>query len=60
MTRLDRIVLDELRRAAAELGRESVPTILLYGRVVERIDVSMADLQAALQRLGASGNMRPR
>jgi hypothetical protein len=61
LNRLERIILQELRRAAVELGREDVPTTLLYGRVVERIDVSVAELQAALERLGAaSGNMRSR
>lgn len=51
LTRLERIILVELARARRELGREDVPTALLYGRVVERVDVSVAELQATLARL---------
>ncbi len=53
LTRLDRVLLWQLGEARAELGRESVPTVLLYGRVVEHISVSPAEFQAALARLGA-------
>ena len=60
LSRLERIVLHELHRASAELGRSDVPTTLLYGRVVERIDVSVAELQATLRRLTGSGNIRGR
>lgn len=52
LTRLERVVLWQLGEARAELGRESVPTALLYGRVVEHIAVSPAEFQAALTRLG--------
>jgi hypothetical protein len=55
LTRLERVILVELHRAAKELGRESVPTALLYGRVVEHVDVSVEELQAALQRLAGRG-----
>jgi hypothetical protein len=51
LTRLERIILWQLREAQRELGRQSVPTTLLYGRVVEHIDVSVAEFQAAVQRL---------
>lgn len=55
LTRLERILLWQLRAAETELGR-SVPTALLYGRVVEHIDVSVDEFQATLQRLvGAYG-----
>jgi hypothetical protein len=59
LTRLERIVLLELRRAASELGRPEglVPTTLLYGRVAERIDVTVDELQATLRRLSGSGNI---
>jgi hypothetical protein len=50
LTRLERVVLVELARAQAELGRD-VPTALLYGRVVEHVDVSVAEFQAVLARL---------
>jgi hypothetical protein len=56
LTRLERIILVELDRAARELGRRDVPTALLYGRVVERCNVSVDEMNAALARLtGKSG-----
>ena len=51
LTRLERVILWQLREAQQELGRESVPTALLYGRVVEHIDVSVDELLRTLQRL---------
>jgi hypothetical protein len=51
LTRLERIILWQLRETQKELGRESVPTVMLYGRVVEHINVSVDEFQATLQRL---------
>jgi hypothetical protein len=51
LTRLERIILWQLSEAQKELGRDSVPTALLYGRVVEHIDVSVDEFQATVQRL---------
>ena len=51
LTRLERIILLQLSEAQKELGRDSVPTALLYGRVVEHIDVSVEEFQAIVQRL---------
>jgi hypothetical protein len=51
LTRLERVILWQLREAQRELGRESVPTALLYGRVVEHVDVSVDEFQRTLQRL---------
>jgi hypothetical protein len=51
LTRLERVILWQLREAQNELGRESVPTALLYGRVVEHVDVSVAEFQRVLQKL---------
>jgi hypothetical protein len=51
LTRLERIILWQLREAERERGGSSVPTAMLYGRVVEHIDVSVEEFQAALQRL---------
>ena len=59
LTRLERIILWQLRAAQQELGRDSVPTALLYGRVVEHIDVSVAEFQAVLQRLVGAGVTTP-
>ncbi len=53
LTRRERIVLlclDELQRAR---GGRSVPTAELYGRVLEEVDLSVAELQAILRKLGA-------
>lgn len=51
LTRLERVILWQLREAQRELGRDSIPTALLYGRVVEHVDVSVEEFQATLQRL---------
>jgi len=51
LTRLERIILWQLHEAQKVLGRESVPTALLYGRVVEYINVSVEEFQLTLQRL---------
>ena len=51
LTRLERIILWQLHEAQKDLGRDSVPTALLYGRVVEHIEVSVDEFQAVLQRL---------
>jgi hypothetical protein len=51
LTRLERLILWQLHEAQKELGRESVPTALLYGRVVEHINVTVEEFQLTLQRL---------
>jgi hypothetical protein len=51
LTRLERVILWQLHEAQKELGRDSVPTALLYGRVAEHVDVSVQEFQAVLQRL---------
>ncbi len=47
--------IDDERRASGaiddERGGASVPTALLYGRVVEHVDVSVDEFQRTLQRL---------
>ena len=53
LTRKERVVLLELRRAQAERGDRFVPLPMLYGRVLEHVDMSVAELQAIVQRLGA-------
>ena len=54
LDRRQRVVLWALHRLRAELGRERVPTVMLYGRVVEHVDMSEAELNRVLQSLGAS------
>jgi RimJ/RimL family protein N-acetyltransferase len=52
LTRLERVILVELARAEAERGDQgTVPTAMLYGRVAEHVNVSVAEFQAALARL---------
>lgn len=50
LTRLERVILWQLRELEAERGG-SVPTAMLYGRVVEHVDVSVDEFQATLARL---------
>lgn len=51
LTRLERVILVELSRLEAERGGAAAPTAMLYGRVAERVDVSVDEFQAALSRL---------
>lgn len=58
LTRAQRIVLQELARAVAERGRDSIPASLLRGRVIERIDMSEAELRSVLCSLGVGDRVR--
>jgi len=51
LTRVERLVLETLHVCQLELGGRSVPTALLYGRLVERIDLSADELVRVLARL---------
>lgn len=51
LTRLERVILWQLDVVRRELNREYVPTAMLYGRVVEHVDVSVAEFQSILARL---------
>ena len=51
LTRLERVILWQLREATKERGGGSVPTAMLYGRVLEHVDVSVDEFQRTLQRL---------
>lgn len=55
LSRVQRIVLYELHRARQETGRDFIPTVMLYGRVVEHIPLDEAQFQAVLQSLGVAG-----
>ncbi len=50
LTEKERAVLYCLQQAQQELGGRNVPTIMLYGRVVELVDISEAEFQAILTR----------
>jgi hypothetical protein len=51
LTRLERVILWQLREAQEERGGADVPTAMLYGRVVEHVAVSVEEFQRVLQRL---------
>jgi len=51
LSRKERIVLYCLDQAQKELGGRNVPTAMLYGRVVEHVNISEDELQGILQRL---------
>jgi hypothetical protein len=51
LTRLERAILLVLDETQRERNGASVPTAMLYGRVVELVNVSIEEFQAALQRL---------
>lgn len=63
LSRVDRVVLHTLHelqkeRRETKTGRnedENVAVTMLYGRVVEKIDLSAAELQAVLGRLAGRG-----
>jgi hypothetical protein len=60
LTRLERVILFVLEETERERGGASVPTTMLYGRVLELIDVSREELLATLQRLIGARSPRPR
>lgn len=55
LTRLERIILWQLREAEKERPSGYVPTAMLYGRVLEHIDVSTDEFTRTLQKLMGRG-----
>jgi hypothetical protein len=53
LTRTERVVLWQLCVLQRERGAGDVPLPLLYGRVVEHVDLSAVELQHIVARLGA-------
>jgi hypothetical protein len=51
LTRKERLVLYCLDQLQQERGGRDAPTAMLYGRVVEYVDMSEQELQQILQRL---------
>lgn len=51
LSRKERVVLYCIHQIQNERGGRNVPTAMLYGRVVEHIDMSVGELQSILQRL---------
>lgn len=58
LTRTERIVLYVVRQTQQELDGRNVPTAMLYGRVLEYVDMSEAELHVYLDRLGVRGDGR--
>jgi hypothetical protein len=55
LTRVERVILWQLAEAQKERGDRHVSTALLYGRVVEHVDISVDELQRTLARLTGRG-----
>jgi len=58
LTRKERIVLYCLNQLQEERSGRNAPTAMLYGRVVEYVNMSENELQLILQRL-SNCNQRP-
>jgi hypothetical protein len=56
LTRKERIVLYCLNQLQEERGGRNAPTAMLYGRVVEYVNMSENELQQILQRLSNYNN----
>jgi len=55
LTRVERVVLWQLHEAQKDFPGRMVPTATLYGRVVEHVSISVAELQDVLKRLTGKG-----
>ncbi len=53
LTRKERVVLWTMAKLQAERGGRNVPLAMLYGRVLEHVDMSIAELRDIVARLGA-------
>lgn len=60
LTRKERVVLWVLSETQKELGGRNASTAMLYGRVVEHVDLSVDELQRILQRLTGLGGAHER
>jgi hypothetical protein len=60
LTRVERIVLVVLAEAQQELGGRNVPMPMLYGRVLERVDLSRGELMDVVRRLAGRAASEPR
>lgn len=56
LTRTERVILYVLHQTQQELQGRNVPTAMLYGRVLEYVDLSEAELHVYLDRLGVKGD----
>lgn len=58
LTRKERIILWCIHQAERELDGRNVPTAMLYGRVVEHVDISIEEFQSILNRLVGGTRIR--
>jgi len=58
LSRKERIVLYCIHQLQKERGGRNAPTVMLYGRVLEHVDMSENELQLILQRL-SNANQGP-
>lgn len=58
LTRTERIILYVLNKTQRELNGRNVPTVMLYGRVLEYVNISEQELHVYLDRLGVKGDGR--
>ncbi|MGM0433560.1 MAG: hypothetical protein ACQEQ1_02775 [Pseudomonadota bacterium] len=56
LTRTERIILYVLQQTQRELNGRNVPTAMLYGRVVEYVNLTEAELHDYLNRLGVQSD----
>ena len=56
LTRTERLILYVLSKTQKELGGRNVPTVMLYGRVVEYVNITEQELHLYLDRLGVKGD----
>jgi len=54
LTRIQRVILYCLLQLQNERNGGNVPTAMLYGRVLEYIDISMDEFQQAIAMIGES------
>ena len=60
LTRKERVVLVCLKKAEEERRGRMVSTAMLYGRVVEHVNISVEEFQRILQRMvGVAGGSIP-
>ena len=55
LTRAERVILWQISRLEVELEDRNVPTVMLYGRVIEYVDMSIDEFQNTLRRLVGRG-----
>ncbi|WP_417543629.1 hypothetical protein [Marinobacter sp.] len=56
LTRTERLILYLIQETQKERNGLNVPTVMLYGRVLEYVDMSEAELHVYLDRLGVRGD----